>query len=328
MDYNKFGMKVSKIKFSDKILSSKPVLKTLKFASDNPALFAATTTTALSTVIRPAVIYSAPATDKREKRYALVKSLSSSAVGFALSYAVSKPIERAVKNIDKNPKAYLKNSSIKNLTNKEIAASKNYMFSTRIFKSAATLLTAFPKSALTCALIPVVMKKLFPSEEKKTPSFKGKPLEKGIGKVIDTKFMQKFADKFSDTNIIQHISALTDVLLTGAFVQRVLKNDKIENDDKKPLILNYCFYTALSLICSYSINNLTDKPTEKFIEKFSKVNKNLPDLKKYAEGIKISKTIFVIGGVYYAVIPFISTILAGKCAKFFKGDEKKFENKF
>lgn len=68
--------------------------------------------------------------------------------------------------------------------------------------------------------------------------------------------------------------------------------------------------TALSIGCGYVVDKLFDKPTEKFIKKFREANKGMPNLEKQVEGIKIAKPILLVGGIYYIVIPFISTFLA------------------
>ena len=49
------------------IYNNKMLLKGLKFAADNSALFCATTSLALSTIARPAAILSTPKTDKKNK---------------------------------------------------------------------------------------------------------------------------------------------------------------------------------------------------------------------------------------------------------------------
>ena len=38
----------------------------------------------------------------------------------------------------------------------------------------------------------------------------------------------------------------------------------------------------------------------------------MPNVEKQVEGIKIAKPILLVGGIYYMVIPFISTFLADR----------------
>ena len=91
----------------NKILQSKSIKKAIELASDNPTLFAAGTTFALSAAVRPAVIMATPKTNKEDKKYAILKSFSSGLTGLLLSFGITKPIESAIKKIDKNPENYL-----------------------------------------------------------------------------------------------------------------------------------------------------------------------------------------------------------------------------
>ena len=106
-----------------------------------------------------------------------------------------------------------------------------------------------------------------------------------------------------------HIIALTDVFSTGAFALETKRSKKIEENRKNALIYNSIISTGLSIISGYLIDKLLDKPTEKFIKNFKKANKGLPNLEKQVEGIRIAKPILIMAGIYYAIIPFISTYL-------------------
>lgn len=137
-------------------------------------------------------------------------------------------------------------------------------------------------------------------------------LSKRFGKIIDTKPVQRMAEKFHNTNFEQHIISLTDVLATGAFIHQTAKSKGIEEKRKKALMYNAAISTGLCIAGGYALNSLLEKPTEKFIQKFSEVNKNSPKLDKYIEGIKVVKPALILGGIYYIAIPIISTFLADK----------------
>lgn len=291
------------------IYNSKILKKGLEFASDNGALFTATASLALSTIARPVAILSTPNTDKENKQYACAKSLASSAVGYLLMFAASSPIARAIKQIDKNPSKYLKKETMQAFND------KRYKFATQLFKLGIGFIVAVPKSILTCTLIPPFMSKIFrkKQEEKsqKNISFTGN-LSKGIGKIMDTKFVQKLAEKFHNTKFEQNIIYLTDALTTGAFIEQVRRSKKIKQDRKKALIYNAAISTGLCIAGTAAIDKISEKSTEKFIEKFKLANKNSPKLEKYIEGIKIAKPVLIMGGIYYIIIPLISTFLADR----------------
>jgi len=297
------------------IYNSKILKKGLEFAADNGALFTATASLALSTIARPAAILAAPKTDKENKKYACAKSLASSAIGYGLMLAASLPVANAVKKIDENPLRYLKSATIKNLQagEKTLAKSKRYGFATQLFKLGLGFVIAVPKSIMTCALIPPIMSKISPQKDKKSQniSFTGN-LSKGIGKLIDTNFVQKMAEKIHGTKLEQHIICFTDALATGAFIEQTRTSKKIKQDRKKALMFNAGISTGLCIAGSYGIDRLLKKPTEKFIGNFKIVNKNSPKLEKYIEGIKIAKPALIMGGLYYIAIPFVSTFLADR----------------
>lgn len=285
--------------------------KGLEFASDNSALFVGTVSLALSTVARPIAIMSTPNTNKENKKYACIKSLASSAVGYGLMLGASLPVSNAIKEIDKNKSKYLKPQTLAKLS-----TPKKYAFATQLFNLGLGFLIAVPKSMLTCALIPPFMSKIFPKKEnqQKNVSFTGN-LSKGIGKLIDTNAVQKLTEKFHNTNFEQHIMCLTDVVATGAFITQTAKNKKIEQDRKNALMYNAGISTGLCIAGSYIIDKALKKPTEKFIENFRKANKKSPKLEKYVEGIRVAKPALILGGIYYIIIPVISTFLADRFDK-------------
>lgn len=297
------------------IYNSKILKKGLEFAADNSALFVATTSLVLSTAARPLAILSTPKTDKENKKYAAAKSLASSAVGYLVMLAAATPLAKSIKKIDKNPSKYLKSETIKTLQAGEqnLLKSKKYGFATQLFKLGLGFLIAVPKSILTCALIPSFMEKIFKkdnSARSKEPTFTG--LTKNIGKIIDTSFVKKLADKFHDTNFEMHMMALTDTLATAAFINQTAKSKKIEEDRKKALMYNAGISTALSVAGGYVLDRITKNPTEKFINNFKIANKNNPKLDKWVEGIRVAKPALILGGIYYIAIPVISTFLADR----------------
>ena len=304
------------------IYNSKILKKGLEFAADNGSLFVATASLALSTVARPIAIMAAPKTDLENKKYACAKSLASSAVGYFLMLAASSPVAKAVKNIDKRPYEYLKKSTVENLKagEKSLKASSRYKFASQLFKLGLGFVIAVPKSIMTCSLIPPFMSVLFNkkvnNEQKdKQISFTGsgsKSLSKLIGKAMDTSFIQKMSEKFHNTNFEQHIISLTDAAATMAFIAQTARSRKIEQSRKKALMYNAAISTGLCIAGGYAINGLLEKPTEKFIKNFAQANKNSPKLGKYIEGIKVAKPALILGGIYYIIIPLISTFLADR----------------
>lgn len=289
--------------------NNKMLKQGLEFAAKNGALFAASTTLTLSATMRPAVILLTPKSDKENKKIACAKSIASSGVGFLMTFVFSLPLMLAIRKIDKNPQKFLNSDSIKTYDK------KSYEFATQLFKLGLGTAIAIPKAILTAAGLPYIMQSVFSNKDKNV-SFRGKDrLANGVGKILNNKDFQKFTAKNKNSNFPMHIFAMTDTLTTLTFIRQILKSKKVEENRKKPLAYNAGISTALSIGCGYILDNLTDKPTEKFIENFKNANKGQPNLEKQIEGIKIAKPILLLATVYYTLIPLISTFLADRTQK-------------
>ncbi len=307
------------------IYNSRILKKGLMLASNKGMLFSSGVSLALSTVVRPLTVLLTPKTDRENKQYACAKSISSSLINFGVMFAASAPVANAIAKIDTNPQKYLKDSTIKALKGAEdvLAHSKKYSFASQLFKLGLGFVIAAPKSVLSSKLIPPIMSTLFPKKEEtqktKDVSFTGiKPTEKlakGLGKIMDTKFVQNLSERFKDSKFALHIMNLTDTLATATFVATAGKSKDIKEERKKPLIYNAIISTGLSIVGGYTLDKCLEKPTEKFIKKFVEANKTSTNLHKYIEGIHIAKAALLLGGIYYVIIPVISTFVSDKIGK-------------
>ena len=302
--------------------NSKPLKKGLEFAAKNGTLFAGTTTLFFSTTVRPLAILTTPKTEKKNKKSAFAKSITSTGIGYLLMLAFSLPLAISIENIEKNPAKYLSKKTIDNLTEKgkTIKESKAYSLATQLFKLGLGFIIAAPKAIITAFCTPHVLNYINkPNTSKKndaietSPSFKGsQPLSKGISKILNKESLQSFAKKYKNSNFPMHIVAATDALTTTTFIKQTSKNKKLNNDDKKNLIYNAGISTSLSIITSYLLDRITKKQTEKIAEKIKKANANDAKLTEYLEGLKIAKPILIMAVVYYLFIPIISTFIADK----------------
>lgn len=308
------------------LYNNKALKKGLEFAADNGTLFAATTTLALSG-IRPLAILITPKTDKKNKQVACAKSLTSSINGYLIALICSYPLSRSIKKIDKNPQKYLNPETIKILkdSKKSLKESKAYAMATQLFKLGLGLIIAAPKSILTAIGTPYTLK-LFETEKEKNKknildtnenlAFKGKDkLPTFISKILNKKYYQKFVNNHKDSNFPMHIIAATDTVSTVALTQQIATSKKMEEKDKKPLIYNSIISSFLSISSTYALDYSTRKQTNKLAIKIKDANKNDPKVAKYIEGLKIAKPILIAGGIYYIIIPIISTFLADRVKK-------------
>lgn len=313
--------------FKGGIYNSKTLKNVAEFASSNSALFCAGTSFLMRSTVRPLAILSTPNTSTEDKKYAIAKSLTSGVADVILTTLIATPFSKAIKNIEKNPTQYLKDSTLQNLkTQDNITSSKEYQFIAQLFKLGLTCAIALPKSSITSFLIPKIVKlfnfKKKEDENKKDNSskisFKGKMEEKLTGfvsSVVNDKTIQNLATKLKNTNYKQNMMFLSDIILTSAFVRKTSKNNNIEEKRKKPLILNSILSTAFSMISTLTVDKLIDNKYQDFVQKFVKENAKDAKLNKYLEGLDVIKTTLIISSMYYIVIPIISTFLSGKISK-------------
>jgi len=308
------------------ILKNKFFLKGLEKISEHGTSFAAATSLVLSLGLRPAAINLTPDTEKENKQYAMSNSISSGLMKFAIIESVALPVEHAVKEIDKNRRVFLSPETLKNLP------PKAYKLICQTIKLGVGLLTAIPKSVLTVALIPFITDNLFnikKSYDKPTKnpdngvSFTGS-LPRTLSKIINNKKVQKLAIKYQDNDkdIAKHITAGTDILLTTASAIQINRSKDIKENRKKALIYNNIISTFITLALGYGIDHMAKGKTDKFIEKFKKINSADPKVGKYIEGLNIVRPAIIFAAIYYGVLPMFSAYMSEKIDKAMNGHVK------
>lgn len=135
-------------------------------------------------------------------------------------------------------------------------------------------------------------------------------LAKGIGKVAGNKKVEAFTKWCVDKNIdyTQHLSALCANVLNCFYMHNVLKSKKIEEEQKKPLMLNMFIGTALSTIGGYALNGLIDKKLAPFDAAIKKhYGDKASDIMK---GFKIAKSLMVFQLLFRFMCPVVATPIA------------------
>lgn len=321
-------MKVNQIKNTQSfngLYDNKLFLSSLEAISDHGASFIAATSFVSAVALRPAVISLTPKVEKDNKKALSAESIVSGIAKLAVGLAVAFPVEKALKNIRKEPEKFLKKETIEKLSKKDLD------FLSQTIKMSANFISAIPKSILGVAVLPVVMDLLLFKKEKDLPkiktqsfdefrkqtSFSGGKIEKIASDVIDSKFAQEFAKKNSknNKNIARNMSVATDILLTTMGCVGIKSSKKIDKKSKKPLILNKIFSTAISILAGCTIDKTVQKIGNGFVENFKKVNLNNPKLPKYLEGLNIVRPTIIFALIYYGVIPLFSTYFADRFSK-------------
>ena len=323
---------------TNNILKNKTFLKCLEKVSEHGTSFSAGASLLFSSTIRPLSIYATPDTEKENKQYAISNSICSGLVKFGMVEAIALPVENAIKNIDKNQKKYLDTNTLKKLP------PRSYKLITQTLKLSTGLITAIPKSILTIALIPIIMDKLFSVKKdtpktymqkkvtfesfQKSPSFTGgiySALSHNIAKIINNPKIQSLAIKYQnkDKDISKHITAGTDILLTGVAVERTHKSNEIKNNRKKALIYNNIISTAFTIVGGYGFDHLIKGKTNKFINRFKELNTGDVKINKYVEGLNIIRPALIFAFIYYGILPIFSTYMGEKIDKFITKHQTK-----
>lgn len=134
----------------------------------------------------------------------------------------------------------------------------------------------------------------------------------GVGKAIDTKPVQTFAQKFHKTNLPAYMFAFTGAILSTFQIFSISKSSKIKEERKKPLMIRGAISCVAATIGGLTLDKLLDNPINNYADKFAKQHAKNPNLHKYLEGIKIAKSALVFGMLYRFVVPVISTFFAQK----------------
>ena len=134
----------------------------------------------------------------------------------------------------------------------------------------------------------------------------------GMGKVLNSDPVIKFAEKFHNTNIADYVFKASGILLSSFVVFKTLKSDKIEENRKKPLALNTAVSCAVATAGGLFVDRIMDKPVNKLINNFKIANPNLKNMEKYVDGIKVMKSALLFGTIYRYIVPVLATVVAEK----------------
>ncbi|MBQ2871325.1 hypothetical protein IJE86_06460 [bacterium] len=136
-------------------------------------------------------------------------------------------------------------------------------------------------------------------------------LARGIGKLAQNKYVKGFTEWCvkKDIDYTQHLSAACANVLNGFYMYNVATSKKIEEEQKKPLMLNMFIGTVLSTAGGYALNGAIDK---KLIKPFENAIKKTYDTKAddLMKGFKVAKSLMVFQLLYRFVCPVVATPIA------------------
>jgi len=149
-----------------------------------------------------------------------------------------------------------------------------------------------------------------------------KPIKNGVdkltGKLADGLAILLNSERFKNTFIkinetkkmVQHITCLTSLVLSGFYIKQTLQNDQMEKRQKNTLAVNQAIVALFSAVASYKLDNKISAKTDKFINKFIAANATNDKIGKYVDGIKSAQSFIVFGTVYRFIAPVLLTPIA------------------
>lgn len=162
----------------DKILSSKLFGGILDYAEDHPISCNALFSLVLAGMLRPATIMALPdkeGKNKKDKLNAAAHAVASGIIGFISSTIVMSPFDAAMKKIKANPSNFLNKkaeSYLGNLKEKGLTKTPKFKNVEKLIKMGPDIVIGIPRSIITIALIPPILKYVFgidPKAKKDAP---------------------------------------------------------------------------------------------------------------------------------------------------------------
>lgn len=190
-----------KLSMGDKILNSKSFGKMLEYAEAHPVSCNALFSLVLAGILRPATILALPGKkdeDKENKINAAAHSLASAVIGFISATIVMSPFDAAMKKVSKDPAKYLgigkkAESYLGDLKAKGLSKTAKYKNVETLMKMGPDIVIGIPRSIITIALIPPILKYVF-GIEKKPKDKKVAQEQQPIQEVKTEEMNKKFAN--------------------------------------------------------------------------------------------------------------------------------------
>jgi len=157
----------------DKILNSKTFGSILDYAEAHPISCNALFSLVLAGMLRPATIMALPGNDKskEDKRNAAAHSVASGIIGFISATIIMSPFDAAMKKVKSDPAKFLgiskkAESYLGNLKAKGLAKTAKFKNVETLMKMGPDIIIGIPRSIITIALIPPILKYVFGIEKK------------------------------------------------------------------------------------------------------------------------------------------------------------------
>lgn len=138
-------------------------------------------------------------------------------------------------------------------------------------------------------------------------------LAKGVGKIADTKGFRKFIEWFKERDKwFPHLIAAESLWLSGFYMYNTGKSNKIEKDQKLPMILNQGITALLCTWGAYKVDGVVNKQLDKFKTVYKRMHPTMEQkvMDNKLLGIRLLGPIVIFTTIYRFVGPVIVTPFA------------------
>ena len=163
------------------------------------------------------------------------------------------------------------------------------------------------------------------------PAFKGlysgftDQLAKLFGFLAKKPQMQNFVDWIAKKDVISTLAATTGILISGFYIYNTSKSKKIEEEQKKPLMINMALVSAMSTIAGLFIDNKAKAKVQQFTDYFLQKNQNKLNektLELCKKGIGPASSLLIFTAIYRYIAPVVATPMANKISSMLGYDTK------
>lgn len=156
-------------------------------------------------------------------------------------------------------------------------------------------------------------------------------IDKALKPIMNSKFMEKFADKSANIgNLPSHMATAGSFVTTYFYANRTLhtlNKDEEQKKRAKTLVLNQVLVTGVSTALAYGANGALGKISKNLGYKFREANQGHKKLSTRMKGFDIAKQLLIFTMMYRYIAPVIVTPVASKAFKLYDNWKAKKDEK-
>jgi hypothetical protein len=132
----------------------------------------------------------------------------------------------------------------------------------------------------------------------------------GYAKLIKTDTFKTVVEKSAKVNVVEHLSALIGLMISGLYIKRTLSSDKLAPEQKTTLAINQGIVSGVATSLGYVVTGGMNNQVNKFVRKYAAVNYNDNQLKSLKMGVQAAASMAIFSTMYRYVAPVLVTPVA------------------